>query len=113
MNEPQTISTGAGVRWEAPLLEASLDEAVAAWRDSLHGFAKRLAPRERARFLLALDSAVYPFQGEAALAAEGGLHPKHRILGYHDFFVARIRPGQRVIDLGCGVGALAASIAER
>jgi SAM-dependent methyltransferase len=32
---------------------------------------------------------------------------------YHDFFVERISPGERAIDLGCGVGALAASIAER
>ena len=71
MNEPQTISTGAGVRWEAPLLEASLDEAVAAWRDSLHGFAKRLEPLERVRFLMAFESAIYPFMGEAAIAAEG------------------------------------------
>jgi SAM-dependent methyltransferase len=41
------------------------------------------------------------------------MHPKHRVMRYHDFFVDRIRPGERVIDLGCGVGALAASIAER
>jgi len=32
---------------------------------------------------------------------------------YHDFFVDRIKAGERVLDLGCGVGALAASIAER
>lgn len=99
--------------WDRALLEASHDDALAAWRDSLHGFAKRLAPQDRARFLLAFDSAIYPFMGEAALAAEGGIHPKHRILKYHDFFVSRIRPGEKVVDLGCGVGALASSIAER
>lgn len=99
--------------WDRALLEASHDDALAAWRDSLHGFAKRLAPLDRARFLLAFDSAIYPFMGEAALAAEGGIHPKHRILKYHDFFVSRIRPGEKVVDLGCGVGALASSIAER
>jgi cyclopropane fatty-acyl-phospholipid synthase-like methyltransferase len=32
---------------------------------------------------------------------------------YHDFFVERIRPGQRVLDLGCGYAAVAMSIAER
>jgi len=41
------------------------------------------------------------------------MHPKHRVMRYHDFFVDRIRRGERVIDLGCGVGALAASIADR
>lgn len=101
------------LRWDLSLLEASHDNAVAAWRDSIHGFAKRLAPKDRARFVLALDSAIYPLMGEAAVAAEGGLHPKHRILQFYDFFVSRIRPGEKVIDLGSGVGALAASIAER
>jgi 2-polyprenyl-3-methyl-5-hydroxy-6-metoxy-1,4-benzoquinol methylase len=32
---------------------------------------------------------------------------------YHDFFVERIRKGERVLDLGCGYAAVAASIAER
>jgi 2-polyprenyl-3-methyl-5-hydroxy-6-metoxy-1,4-benzoquinol methylase len=99
--------------WDRVLLESSHEDAVAAWRDSLHGFAKRLAPLDRAKFLMAFDSAIYPFLGEAAIAVEGGIHPKHRILRYHDYFVSRIRPGERVVDLGCGIGALAASIAER
>ncbi len=32
---------------------------------------------------------------------------------YHDFFVNRIEPGTRVLDVGCGYGAVAHSIAER
>lgn len=102
-----------GPSWDRALLEASHETAVKAWRDSVHGFAKRLEPLERVRFLMAFESAIYPFMGEAAIAAEGGLHPKHRIMRYHDFFVSRVKPGERVVDLGCGVGALAASIAER
>lgn len=110
---PMHTAPGPKLLWDRTLLEASHEDALVAWRDSLHGFAKRLPPLERARFLLAFDSAIYPFMGEAALAAEGGIHPKHRILRYHDFFVSRIRPGERVLDLGCGIGALASSIAER
>ncbi len=42
-----------------------------------------------------------------------GLHPKHRHLRYHDFFVDRISPGERVLDIGCGIGALAYDVAEK
>ena len=101
------------VRWTPDLLEAGLDHAVRAWANSLHAFAKRLPPLERARFLMALDSAVYPMHGESAIAANDQLHPKHRLMGYHDFFVQRVTPGERVIDLGSGVGALACAIASR
>ncbi|HSI97264.1 MAG TPA: class I SAM-dependent methyltransferase, partial [Gaiellaceae bacterium] len=40
-------------------------------------------------------------------------HAKHRLTAYHDFFVERIRPGERVLDVGCHKGELAYDIAER
>ncbi|MCC6660612.1 MAG: glycosyltransferase [Phycisphaerales bacterium] len=101
------------VRWEPPLLAAGLQAQVAAWERSISGFTGRLQPRRRAEFLMALDTPFYHMQGRAAVDACAGLHPKHRLMAYHDFFVERIGPGDRVIDLGSGVGALAASIAER
>jgi 2-polyprenyl-3-methyl-5-hydroxy-6-metoxy-1,4-benzoquinol methylase len=101
------------VRFEAELLSATNAERVEAFARAIAGFARRLGTQDRARFLLGLDAPLYQMQGEAAVDAEGGLHPKHRIMRYHDFFVERVKPGERVIDLGCGVGALAASIAQR
>jgi SAM-dependent methyltransferase len=101
------------VAWEPSLTEAEPVRAAATWARSLRAYTRRLEPRRRAEFLAALDAPVYIMQGEAAIEAEGGLHPKHRVMRYHDFFTDRVRPGERVIDLGCGVGALAASIAER
>lgn len=50
---------------------------------------------------------------ERATAYGGGIHPKHRLTGYHDFFVKNIPNGSRVLDVGCGYGAVARSIAER
>jgi 2-polyprenyl-3-methyl-5-hydroxy-6-metoxy-1,4-benzoquinol methylase len=41
-----------------------------------------------------------------------GLHPKHRLTDYHDFFIRRIKRGQIVLDIGCGNGAVAADIAR-
>lgn len=102
-----------GVRFEPALLNAEVEQAVTAWVRPLRGFARRLPAQKRAQFVMALDTPLYHLQGETAVEADGGLHPKHRLMRYHDFFADRIGRGERVIDLGCGVGALAASIAER
>jgi len=37
---------------------------------------------------------------------ENGLHPKHRLTEYHRFFLINVREGDKVLDLGCGNGAL-------
>jgi len=50
---------------------------------------------------------------ERAMALGGGVHPKHRLTRYHDFFVDNIAPNSAVVDIGCGYGALARSIATR
>lgn len=112
---PSTVVSS--VRFEPELLDASVGECVDGWTRALGAFARRLPAKKRAEFLMALDSSVYPMHGEAAVAAArdggDGLHPKHRLMRYHDFFVHRIRRNERVLDLGCGVGALATSIALR
>ncbi len=99
------------VRWQPALLRGAVSSAVEAWRNSLHGFAKRLPARDRACFLASLDTWVYSMQGEAAVEACGGVHPKHRLMGYHQFFAARVAEGQRVLDLGCGKGELLTDLA--
>lgn len=98
-----------------PTLLTKGPQASKEWLGALRAFAKQLTPVDRATFLMALDSALYEEQGFAAIAADlhQGLHPKHALMRYHDFFVDNIKPGENVIDLGCGVGALAASIAAR
>lgn len=101
-----------GVRWDAALIDAPKEAAVTEWTRSVRGFARRLAARDRASFLMALDSSLYDLQGETAVEACGGLHPKHRLMNYHEFFVSRVRRGERVIDLGSGNGAVACSIAR-
>ena len=60
----------------------------------------RLPADEALRFLFRLDAALYPLQGEKAVEYGGGIHTKHRHMRYHDFFVDRVRPGERVLDIG-------------
>ncbi len=70
-------------------------------------------PGESLKRLFAIWDDVDRLVNERATAYGGGVNPKHRLTGYHDFFVENIPEGSRVLDVGCGVGAVARSIAGR
>jgi len=101
-------------RWNMCRLQA-LDNAVL--EDTILVLVKErvdsLSPDEALRFLFRMDARLYTFQGQKGSEYEGGLHPKHRLMRYHDFFVLRVRHGERVLDIGCGNGALAYDVAEK
>jgi SAM-dependent methyltransferase len=65
------------------------------------------------RQLLQVYQDAYVGVDLGAIDYDEGVHAKHRLTRYHDFFVERIRPGERVLDVGCGKGELAHDIAER
>jgi SAM-dependent methyltransferase len=65
------------------------------------------------RQLLQLYDDAYVGVDLGAILYDDGVHAKHRLTRYHDFFVDRIRSGERVLDVGCGKGELAYDIAER
>ena len=48
---------------------------------------------------------------ERALYYGKGIHPKHSLTKYHDFFIENILNGENVLDIGCGYGAVATSVA--
>jgi SAM-dependent methyltransferase len=72
-----------------------------------------LPPDQSLRVLFRLDNWLYYLQGQTAIAYGNGLHPKHRLIGYHDFFINRIQPDERVLDVGCGNGYLAFDVADK
>lgn len=70
-------------------------------------------PKRALSRLFAIQDDWEVIVSERAIALDGGVHPKHRLMRYHDFFVDRIQDGERVLDIGCGYGAVARSIASR
>ncbi len=53
------------------------------------------------------------YMGRWQCRLKGGIHPKHRLMQYHHFFTERINSGEHVLDVGCGNGTLAYSIAKK
>jgi len=75
--------------------------------DSRHGDASK----GLSRLLLLRDKLDWVIN-ERAMVYGHGEHPKHRLTDYHRFFVQHINDGERVLDVGCGYGAVARSIAR-
>lgn len=85
-------------------------------RDLTVGFAQAIAVRADSRAtlsaLLDAHSKIETMAATTAVRYGGGVNPKHRIMAYHEFFTARVRPGERVLDVGSGNGFLALSMAQ-
>ena len=101
------------VRWGADLLDAQPKAAAEAFARSIQGYARRLPNDRRQLFCAELDTPVYDAIDQTALETSSGIHPKHHLMRYHNFFVERINQGETVLDLGCGYCQVARSIAER
>lgn len=68
---------------------------------------------EALRLLFRLDTSLYTLQGQKAIEYDGGIHTKHRHTRYHQFFTDNVKAGENVLDVGCGIGALAYDVAEK
>lgn len=74
---------------------------------------KTLPGKEALQLLFTMDTRLYYLEKRKAVVYGNGIHPKHRQTNYHDFFVDRISKGSKVLDVGCGNGAVAFDIAQK
>jgi len=79
------------------------------WTISKNGMVTRLI----LRMLMRLDNFGYKNISRLATIAEGGIHPKHRLTGYHQFFVDNVGLQDAVLDIGCGNGFLTYDVAKK
>lgn len=94
----------------ASLVDRLIDAAVRLWAGSV---SRRRRPDEALRSLLALHDELFRRIDVLAVELDGGVHAKHRIMRYHDFFVDRVHEGESVLDVGCGKAELADDLVER
>jgi len=63
--------------------------------------------------LLKVHNFLYYKISITAVKLNNGIHPKHRIMNYHRHFIDNIEENSKILDIGCGIGALANSIAKK
>jgi SAM-dependent methyltransferase len=109
------VANGIGRR--VPLRPFRILFPYSVWRPLFRlwlGAVRAQPDHERAmRQLLQLYDDAYHGVDLGAIDYDQGVHAKHRLTRYHDFFVDRVHEGERVIDVGCGKGELAHDIATR
>lgn len=65
------------------------------------------------KFALRLHNFSYKLSTRFTIKTEGGLHPKHRLINYHKFFIDNVKLDDTVLDIGCGNGALTYDLAKK
>lgn len=62
---------------------------------------------------LKLHNFAYFLSGTYARITESGIHPKHSILRYKEWFLSNVKPEDVVLDIGCNTGSLPALLASK
>lgn len=89
------------------------DELTDAVMTNIRDQSRQLDPKSSLQFLFTIDAALYPLESQGSVDYGNGVHTKHRHMQYHNFFTERISKDDVVLDMGCGIGALAFSIATK
>ena len=70
---------------------------------------------DKIQLKLSLKLHNYLYRRVSALVVKlnNGIHPKHNIMKYHQFFIDNISENSNVLDIGCGIGAVTYDIAKK
>lgn len=80
---------------------------------TIKAFTANLSPTDSLRILFEIENRIYQLQGQESIRYGNGIHTKHKHLKYHDFFIENIPPYSKVLDIGCGNGALTFDISKK
>ena len=65
------------------------------------------------KLLVNLHNYIYKRISWLSVKLNEGIHPKHRIMDFHKFFVENIEDNSIVLDIGCGNGAVDYDVAQK
>jgi len=65
------------------------------------------------RPILWCHSQCYKWAGRYAVILDDGVHPKHRLTKYKEWFVDHIERGWTILDVGCDTGAMPELFAQK
>lgn len=63
--------------------------------------------------ILKLHSFSYELAGKFAIILNNGIHPKHSIMAYKEWFVENIKDDWIVVDVGCNTGMMVEQMAKK
>ena len=65
------------------------------------------------KFYIWLNNYTYQKIGMISIKLNDGLHPKHRIMRYYQYFLDNIDEDSKILDIGCGIGFLAYKLSNK
>jgi len=73
----------------------------------------KTAAKTLIRPILRLHSQCYKWAGRYAVILNDGVHPKHHLIRYKEWFVENIERRWTILDVGCGAGAMPELLAQK
>jgi len=70
----------------------------------IHLSVQQTSPKKTLQFLFELENRLYSLEEKASVDYGNGIYAKHWHTNYHHFFIKNLKPGERVLDIGCGNG---------
>ena len=65
------------------------------------------------KFVLQFHTFVCRILRKAAVFCNNGVHPRHQLIRYQEFFLNNINKGDILLDVGCGIGIVAKELAAK
>jgi len=74
---------------------------------------KILSLKQILLFLLKLDNIIYKLITISAIEINNGVHPKHKIINYENWFIENINEHDHILDIGSNLGKMAVNMSTK